>query len=221
MNLTKREKFLLSILGIVVVITVYAVFLFMPLFDSYTINQAELKTQKELHETMELTAARYGTNDKALADAKKETEEKLKKMLPTQVNDKLHDYLVTLADGAGVKVKNTSLIDTSIQVVYPEYPETVEAKDDPEARTTYDIKDALFLVNGIVLPNETSPLVNEVYMEKNIISLEVAGTNEQVSAFLEAIINENKTMKTIGLNHDVKNDTFTVVISVYSTQGME
>lgn len=219
MNLTKREKLLLSVLGIVIVITVYAVFLLLPLYRQFTANQAELKSQKELHETMELTAARYGTNDKALADAKKAAEEKLNKMLPTQANDKLHDYLVTLAEESGLKVRTTTLIDTTIQMVYPEYPEEVEV--DPEIPTTYTLKDALFAVNGIELPVATFPMIYDVYMEKNIMSIEVSGDNQQVSAFLESIIAQNKTMKTIGFSRDAKNNTYTITVSVYSTEGME
>ncbi|MEG0240072.1 hypothetical protein [Anaerorhabdus sp.] len=221
MNLTKREKFLLSILCVVVVMTVYTVFLLLPLYNEYVSNQAELKTQKELHETMEITAARYGTHEQDIKDAKKIAEDKLNLLLPTQENDKLHDYLVSLAESVGVKVKSTNLIDTSIQLVNPEYPEDLNVETDPEAPTTYSIKDALFQVNGIVLPEETLPNVSQVYMENNVVSIDVSGSTEQVSAFLEAIIAQNKTMKTTMFSRDTKSDTYTIVVSVYSTQGVE
>lgn len=219
MNLTKREKGLLSVLALVIIISVYVVFLFLPLYREFVANQKELETQKELHTTMEITAARYGTNDKNLSNAKTAADEKLQKMMPTQVNDKLHDYLVTLAEEAGLKVKSTNLLDTSIEMVFPEYPE--EPEIDPEVPTTYTLKDALYLVNGIQLPTVSTPTIYDVYLEKNIMSIEVSGNKEQVSAFLEAIIAQNKTMKTIGFSRSVENDSYTITVSVYSSQGME
>ncbi len=219
MNLTKREKFLLGMLAVITVISVYVVFLLLPLYNDFNLNKKSLTEQESLHKTMDETVARYGTYDQELLDAKTIADEKLGEILPGQVNDKVYDYLITLAEASGNKIIGSTITDHAIMLVSPEIP--VEAEADPEVITTYSLKDALYLVNGIQLPEEFNLIINEVYLDVNLINIEISGNQETVGAFLDSIINESKTMKTVGLARNAKDGTFTVTVKVYSTQGME
>lgn len=219
MNLTKREKILLSILAIIIGVTVYVVFLFLPLWRNFSANQTELELQKELHQSMEITAKRYGTNDQALKEAKIAAEEKLGTILPLQENDKIYENLILLAEATGNKIINSMITDHEIFVVSPELPEVEEV--DPETPTSYTLKDALYLVNGIQMPEVYNPIINNVSLDSNTIEIEMTGTPETMGAFLDAVIAENKSMKTIGIGRNDQEDTYIVTIKVYSTQGME
>ncbi len=217
-GLTKREKLLLSVLGILIVITVYVVFLFLPTLEDYMNNRTLYSNLQVSHEELDLKVARYGNNDELLKDGKAIVDEQTKLLLPTKENDQLQGYLLEIAHAQGLELVGVNISGDKINVVYPDMEE-VEAPAEGE-KTTYNIKDNLYLIKGITDPIQQAPALYETYLEKNTVDISFNATNEQLQTFLDAIYNQGKTMRVSGLAVD-KEGVFTVSIVVYSSKGLE
>lgn len=217
-GLTKREKFLLSVLGILVVITVYVVFLFLPTLENYMSNKTLYSNLQVSHEELDMKVARYGNNDKLLKDAKEVADEQTKLLLPTRENDQLQGYLLEIAHSQGLDIVAVNITGDTINVVYPDMQEVEEPAEGE--KTTYNIKDNLYLIKGITDPIQAAPALYETYLEKNTVDISFNSTNEQLQTFLDAVYNQGKTMRVSGIAVD-KEGVFTVSIVVYSSKGLE
>lgn len=217
-GLTKREKILLSILGILLIVTVYAIFLFLPTLNKYISNKSLLEELQNSHVVLDSKVVRYGSNETVLNETKAKAEEQLQLLLPQKENDELQGYIVEIAKNNGLDIVGIQITGKEISPVAPEIvSEEVPAEGE---KVTYTVKDSLNVVKGITEEVPSAPALYEVYLEENTVVVSFNSSKEQLQAFLDAIVNEGKAMKATGFDLD-KDGVYYVTISVYSTQGLE
>ena len=216
--LTKREKFLIIVLIALLIGSAYAFLFWLPMQTTITASKAQLSALKEQHTAMDETLALDGTLDDDLADAKQKADTQLTYILKTQDNEEISNEIVQMARTSGLSIESVAVSDPAVSQV-----DTVQSTDaaaapaataaadgtttgNPSAAGSYPLRDYLYQLFGEDASSSTqdNTVLDEIYLEKNQVTLTCRGTLRSYMAFLDSIKNQYRSMRVVSTGSEKK-----------------
>lgn len=221
MNLTKREKFLLTFLGVLVVGCVFAFLIFTPLITSINTNKAQTELLEAQKYEMDLILAKYGQLEPEINELTNKANDELEFLMPKMANEDLSTYVMNIVKEHDILVLMYDITDPVITDVDPLLTAEEEQTDGP---TTYTIKDYLMSLKENTEEQEVTKTFSSITLEKAEINMSFNGTYEQYSKLIDSIRSTGKSIFITSSNKYLNEEgTYDcdLTIAVYMTEGLE